>query len=301
MIFISLFGGILLLLYGFSLLNDGLQNAAGPRIRSLLRSLTSNRLAAIGGGAFITGIIQSSSATSVMLVGFVSAGLMTFRQTLAVILGADIGATLTVQLIAFHVYDYALLLIGVGLSFFLFTQKTVTKNIGQGILGFGFVFLSVKIMTNAMLPVQGSPLVQQMFMALGQAPFVTIVVSAVITALIHSSAATMGIAIALAESGLISVHDALFIMFGANIGTCSTAFIASLRSPVEARRVAWAHMLFKVFGVILFLPFVTPFYTVVANTAANSAQTDGQFTHALQRHHGHCFHPFHRIVLQADR
>ena len=132
MIFISLFGGMLLLLYGIKLLNDGLQNAAGSKIRSLLRSLTSNRLAAVGGGAFITGLIQSSSATSVMLVGFVSAGLMSFRQTLAVILGADIGATLTVQLIAFHVYDYAVLLVGIGLSFTFFAKKTALQEPGTG-------------------------------------------------------------------------------------------------------------------------------------------------------------------------
>src|SRR5512145_3063680 len=123
MIFISLFGGVMLLLYGIKLVNDGLQDAAGPRIRSLLRSLTSNRLAAVGAGAFLTGLIQSSSATSVMLVGFVSAGLMSFRQTLAVILGADIGATLTVQLIAFHVSDYAVLLVGSGLAILLFAKR----------------------------------------------------------------------------------------------------------------------------------------------------------------------------------
>ncbi len=127
MLLISLFGGVLLLLYGIKLLNDGLQNAAGSKIRSLLRSLTSNRLAAVGGGAFITGLIQSSSATSVMLVGFVSAGLMTFRQSLAVILGADIGATLTVQLIAFHIYDYAVLIIGIGLAFVLL-QKILLRG-----------------------------------------------------------------------------------------------------------------------------------------------------------------------------
>src|SRR5512135_167606 len=148
MIFISLFGGVLLLLYGIKLLNDGLQNAAGSKIRSLLRSLTSNRLAAVGGGAFITGLIQSSSATSVMLVGFVSAGLMSFRQTLAVILGADIGATLTVQLFAFHIYDYAVLLIGIGLGFVLFSKNILIRNVGEGILGFGFVVLSLKIMTD---------------------------------------------------------------------------------------------------------------------------------------------------------
>src|SRR5512141_1935368 len=149
MIFVSLFGGVLLLLYGINLLNDGLQNAAGSKIRSLLRSLTSNRLTAVGAGAFITGLIQSSSATSVMLVGFVSAGLMTFRQTLAVILGADIGATITVQLIAFHVYDYALLLVGAGLVLYLFASRRANKHIGQGLLGFGFVFLSIRIMSDA--------------------------------------------------------------------------------------------------------------------------------------------------------
>ncbi len=266
MIFISLFGGVLLLLYGIKLLNDGLQNAAGSKIRSLLRSLTSNRLAAVGGGALITGLIQSSSATSVMLVGFVSAGLMSFRQTLAVILGADIGATLTVQLIAFHITDYAVLLIGVGLVFTLFAKRTFARNVGQGVLGFGFVVLSLKIMIDAMGPLQGNDLFQQVFIALTDTPFVGIILSALITGLIHSSAATLGIALALASSGLITIKAALYIMFGANIGTCATALIASLRSPVEARRVAWAHTFFKVLGVVLFLPFLAPFQTLVTAT-----------------------------------
>ncbi len=267
MILISLFGGVLLLLYGINLLNDGLQNAAGSKIRSLLRSLTSNRLSAVGGGAFITGLIQSSSATSVMLVGFVSAGLMSFRQTLAVILGADIGATLTVQLIAFHVYDYAVLLIGTGVLFTLFVKRTLYRSVGQGVLGFGFVFLSLKIMTEAMAPLQGSDLFRQVFVALTGTPLIGIALSAALTALIHSSAATMGIALVLAESGLIPLDAALYIILGANIGTCATALLASLRSPAEARRVAWAHVLFKVFGVILFLPFLGPFEHLVSSTA----------------------------------
>ena len=272
MILISLVGGMLLLLYGIKLLNDGLQNAAGSKIRSLLRSLTSNRLTAVGGGAFITGLIQSSSATSVMLVGFVSAGLMTFRQTLAVILGADIGATLTVQLIAFHVYDYAVLLIGVGLCFILFTKKTLFKNIGEGILGFGFVFLSLKIMIDAMAPIQGNELFRQVFISLTDTPLLGILLAAGVTALIHSSAATMGIALVLATSGLLSLHAAITIILGANIGTCATALLASLRSPAEARRVAWAHVFFKIFGVLLFLPFLGPFGEIVASTAPDLAR-----------------------------
>ena len=266
MIFISLFGGLLLLLYGIKLLNDGLQNAAGSRIRSLLRSLTSNRLTAVGAGAFITGLIQSSSATSVMLIGFVSAGFMNFRQSLAVILGADIGATLTVQLIAFHIYDYALLLVGIGLSLLLFTSNRSTKSMGEGILGFGFVFLSLKIMIEAMIPLQANELFREVFLALSAMPVVAIVLSAVLTALVHSSAATMGIALALAESGLMPLHAALYVVLGANIGTCATAFIASVGTPAEARRVAWAHVLFKIFGVLLFLPFLDPFQELVTAT-----------------------------------
>ncbi len=272
MILFSLFGGMLILLYGIKLLNDGLQNAAGSKIRSLLRSLTSNRLTAVGGGAFITGLIQSSSATSVMLVGFVSAGLMSFRQTLAVILGADIGATLTVQLIAFHVYDYAVLLVGIGLSFTLFAKRTLFRNFGQGVLGFGFVFLALKIMIDAMTPLQGNELFQQVFVALTGTPFIGIALSAGITALIHSSAATMGIALALGTSGLITLPSAIFIILGANVGTCATAFFASLRSPAEARRVAWAHLLFKVFGVLLFLPFLSSFARLTASTAPDLAR-----------------------------
>lgn len=272
MILISLFGGMLLLLYGIKLLNDGLQNAAGSKIRSLLRSLTSNRLTAVGGGAFITGLIQSSSATSVMLVGFVSAGLMSFRQTLAVILGADIGATLTVQLIAFHVTDYAVLLIGVGLCFTLFTRKTTFRNIGEGILGFGFVFLSLKIMIDAMAPMQGSELFRQVFISLTETPLVGILLAAVVTALIHSSAATMGIALVLSTSGLLSLQAAITIILGANIGTCATAFLASLRSPAEARRVAWAHLFFKIFGVLLFLPFLARFGHLVTTTTPDLAR-----------------------------
>lgn len=268
MLFINLFGGVLLLLHGIRLLNDGLQNAMGTRMRSLLRSLTSSRLSAVGGGALITGLIQSSSATSVMLVGFVSAGLMTFRQTLAVILGADIGATLTVQLIAFHVADYAILLVGIGLLLYLFPRGKTMRHTGEGLLGFGFVFLSLKLMTDAMLPLQSSELFRQVFVAFTETPWLGIVLSAALTALIHSSAATMGIALVLAQSGMMPLHAALYVVLGANIGTCTTAFLASLRTVTEARRVAWAHILFKVFGVALALPLLAPFTQYISMSSA---------------------------------
>ena len=195
----------------------------------------------MGGGAFITGLIQSSSATSVMLVGFVSAGLMSFRQTLAVILGADIGATLTVQLIAFHVYDYAVLLIGIGLSFVLFAKSTLFKNVGQGVLGFGFVFLSLKIMIEAMTPLQGNELFRQVFIALTDTPLIGIALSAGLTGADPQQRGDHGHRARSRHERPDPLHAAIYIVLGANIGTCATAFIASLRSPAEARRVAWAH------------------------------------------------------------
>ncbi len=272
MIYLNLFGGVLLLLYGIKLVNDGLQNAAGPRIRTLLRSLTSSRLAAVGAGAFITGLIQSSSATSVMLVGFVSAGLMSFRQTLAVILGADIGATLTVQLIAFHVTDYAVLLVGIGLAFSLFARRQHLKTIGQGLLGFGFVFLAIRIMSDALTPLQQNALFKDVMVALVGSPFTGILLSAAFTGLIHSSAATIGIALALAVNGLIPLEGAVHIVLGANIGTCSTALMASFRAPAEARRVAWAHVIFKVAGVGLLLGVLPLFEQLVRSSGSDVAR-----------------------------
>lgn len=259
MLYLTLTSGILLLLYGIKTVSDGLQNVAGPRIRSLLRSLTSNRLSGVGAGAFITGLIQSSSATSVMLVGFVSAGLMSFRQTLAVILGADIGATLTIQLIAFHIYDYAVIIAGAGIGLVLFSRRYLYRNIGQGLLGFGFMFLAIRIMSDSMSPLHQSELFKQILIALVGSPGSGIILSAVLTALIHSSAATIGIALALSDHGMIPLVAAVHIVLGANIGTCSTALMASLRSPAEARRVAWAHVLFKIIGVAVFLPFLPKF------------------------------------------
>ncbi len=272
MIYLNLFGGVLLLLYGIRLVNDGLQNAAGPRIRTLLRSLTSNRLAAVGGGAFITGLIQSSSATSVMLVGFVSAGLMSFRQTLAVILGADIGATLTVQLIAFHVTDYAVFLVGLGLAFSLLAKRHHLKTIGQGILGFGFVFLAIRIMSDALTPLQQNALFKDVLVAAVGSHLNGILLSAIFTGIIHSSAATIGIALTLAANGLIPLDGAINIVLGANIGTCSTALMASFRSPADARRVAWAHVLFKLAGVVILLAFLPSFERLVNHTGTDLAR-----------------------------
>jgi phosphate:Na+ symporter len=263
----ALFGGMALLLYGMQLAGDGLQHAAGGRMRQILSGLTHNRFKALLVGAFITAVIQSSSATSVMLVGFASAGLLDLTQTIGVILGADIGTTLTVQLIAFQVLDYALLLVGLGFALIFFAKRRIFKYLGQAGLGFGFIFFAMQVMGQAMAPLRDSPLFADMITALGDSPLLGIVVSAAFTALVHSSAATIGLGLTLAVQGLLPLASAVPVIFGANIGTCATALASSLGTTAEARRVALAHTLFKVLGVLVFLPFTAPFAQVVALTA----------------------------------
>ncbi|MBI5167068.1 MAG: Na/Pi cotransporter family protein [candidate division NC10 bacterium] len=265
----ALFGGMALLLYGMRLAGEGLQLAAGGRMRQILSSLTYNRLLGVIAGAFITAVIQSSSATTVMLVGFVSSGLMDLTQTIGVILGADIGTTFTVQLIAFRVFDYALLLIGIGFSMVFASKRKIFKYIGEAVLGFGFIFFAMKVMSDAMVPLRGNEIFRAMILSLGEQPLLGIIVAAVFTALVHSSAATLGLALTLALQGLIPLSSAIPIIFGANIGTCATALASSIGTTAEAKRVAIAHILFKVLGVAIFLPFVGPFAHLVSLTSSD--------------------------------
>ncbi len=264
---IALFGGMALLLYGMQLVGDGLQHAAGGRMRQILSSITNSRLKGMMVGAFITAVIQSSSATTVMLVGFASSGLMGLGQTIGVILGADIGTTVTVQLIAFKVFDYALLLVGVGFLLIFASKRKIFRYVGQAILGFGFIFFAMKVMSDAMVPLRGSPIVKTLLVSLGEQPLLGIIVASIFSALVHSSAATIGLAITLSLQDLLPLHAAIPVIFGANIGTCATALASSIGTKPEAKRVAMAHIFFKVAGVLLFLPFITPFVHLVRLTA----------------------------------
>ncbi len=266
---LTLFGGILLLLFGVKTADEGLQRAAGPRLRHMLYTVTSSRLLGLGIGTFVTAIIQSSSATTVMLVGFVSSGLMTLNQSIGIILGANIGTTITAQLIAFKIYDYAVLMIGIGASLVLFARRRTVIFIGQGILGFAFIFLAMKLMSDAMAPLRESRLFRDILLSMGDNTVGLLVISTVFTAVIQSSSATMGIALALSLQGLIDLKAAIPIIFGANIGTCITALIASINSTIPARRVAIAHTLFNVLGVIIFLPFISPLQEIVSLTSSD--------------------------------
>ncbi len=260
---LNIFGGVFLLLYGMRLVGDGLQKACGARLRGFLLTATANRMRGVFVGAVITALLQSSSATTVMLVGLVGSGLIGLSQTMGVILGADIGTTLTVQIIAFRIYDYALGLVGLGILVRLVSRREEFQHGGTAILGFGFVFFAIKILIDTFDPGGGNSLMADLIAGLGEDLFAGIVISALVTAILHSSAATLGIAISASYSGALSLEAAIPIVLGANIGTCVTAILSSMGSTVDAKRVALAHILFKVAGVVVILPLIGPFTELV--------------------------------------
>ncbi len=258
----------MLMLYGIRLAGDGLQKSAGGRLKNFLLKATSNRFKSLGVGAATTALLQSSSATTVMLVGFVGAGLIGLGETMGIILGADIGTTFTVQLIAFKVYAYAPLLIGAGVLLIFLSKGGRTKDAGLAVLGFGFVFLALDILISTFGPVAKNPLMRDALISMSKDPYAGIIIAALFTALFHSSAATLGLAITAAHSGLLTLDAAVPIILGANIGTCATALLSSINAPVDAKRVALAHIMFKILGVIIILPFLGPFTRLAGLTAS---------------------------------
>src|SRR6266540_3838165 len=266
LVLFSILGGTALLLYGVRLVGEGLQRAAGTRLRHILSTLTGNRLKALAVGAGVTAVLQSSSATTVMLVGFASAGLLSLRQTIGVILGADVGTTVTVQLLAFDLLAVSPLVVFVGWATWAIGRGTV-RYIGQAVLGFGFLFLGMKLVSEGTAPLATSGLFRDMLTALTAQPLILFLVAAVFTALVRSSAAVIGLALSLAASGLMPLSGAIPIIFGANIGTAATALFAAIGQNAEALRVAAAHAAFKVVGVALFVPFAGLFADIVARTA----------------------------------
>ena len=264
----SLFGGLGMFLYGMEMMSDGMKVAAGNKMRSILEKLTSNRLLAVGVGAFVTMVIQSSSATTVMLVSFVNSGLLTFIQGLGVILGSNIGSTITAQIVAFKVTDYALALVAAGALMALFSKKDSTKNIGFVILGFGLLFYGMKVMSDTMKPLRSNPAFNDILISL-ENPFMGILAGAVFTALIQSSSATTGIVITLASGGSITLEAGIPLIFGANVGTCITALLAGLNASKEAKRVAIAHVTFNLTGVLLFCFWIPTFSEFISKTSSD--------------------------------
>jgi phosphate:Na+ symporter len=257
----GLVGGLGLFLYGMTLLGEGLRRAAGDRIKSILAVLTSTQIRGILVGAIVTAVIQSSSATSVMLVGFVNAGLMTLRQAIGVIMGANIGTTMTAQLIAFDLSQYALPAIGAGFLLILVSRRRTWRSAGEVVLGFGLLFLGLSVMSEAVVPLRENPGFARAMHAFAGNPFLGVLVGLAMTVIIQSSSATVGIlmAVAIASPDVITLEVAVPILFGDNIGTCITAILASIGTSRTARRTAVVHLLFNVFGTLIFTILLRPF------------------------------------------
>jgi len=271
----ALFGGLAMFLYGMEQMSDGLQSAAGDKLKDVLAGLTKNRFLGAITGALVTAVLNSSSVTTVLVVGFISAGFMTLTQSVGIIMGANIGSTFTAQIVAFNVTQYALLLVALGF-FMLFTAKTERiRHYGSMIMGLGLIFYGMGVMGDAMNPLRSyQPFLDLMLKM--ENPLLGILIGAVFTGLVQSSAATTGIAIVMATEGLISLPAGIALSFGANIGTCVTAVLAAIGKPPEAVRAAVVHITFNVAGVILWVMFIPQLAEFVAYISPSAAELSGK-------------------------
>jgi phosphate:Na+ symporter len=266
-IFSGLIGGLGLFLFGMNMMASGMQKAAGDRLRRILELLTSNPYMATITGILVTMVVQSSSTTSVMVVGFTNSGLMGLSQALGTMLGASIGTTITAQLISFNFSLLIYPLIGVGVVLHMFSKKRVHKSLGQSILGFGILFIGLGIMSTAMHPLRSFPPFLSMMTSFSNTPILGVLVGTIFTALIQSSSATSGVVIALTLQGTIDAPAAISLMLGANIGTTITAALASIGTNLTARRSVLAIFLVKVIGTIVVLVLFRPFLNMIELTA----------------------------------
>ena len=249
--FLGLLGGLALFLYGMQMMSSGLEAAAGSRMKMILERLTANRFLGVLVGAAITAVIQSSSATTVMVVGFVNAGMMTLNQAVWIIMGANIGTTVTGLLIALDVGELAPLFAFVGVALVVFVKKPQLQHIGQILAGLGVLFIGMDMMSSAMSPLRESEAFINLMSTFSN-PLLGILAGAGFTAVIQSSSASVGILQALANSGVIGLPSAVFVLFGQNIGTCITAVLASIGTSRSAKRATIIHLLFNVIGTVIF-------------------------------------------------
>lgn len=268
----GLIGGLGLFLYGMKLMGDGLENAAGEGLKSILEKLTSNKYIAVLVGAAVTAIIQSSSATTVMVVSFVNAGLMSLIQATGVIMGANIGTTITAQMVSFNLDAIAPIFIGVGAIVLLVAKKKKVRDIASIALGFGILFLGMGTMSTAMKPVAEASWFQQFVLVVANNSILGLLAGLGMTAVVQSSSATTGILVALATTGAIDMRLAFPVILGCNIGTCVTAILASLGANRTAKKAALIHLFFNTIGAILFFPFIGPFISLVEKTDVNVAR-----------------------------
>ncbi|MFQ5527418.1 MAG: Na/Pi cotransporter family protein [Thermoanaerobaculia bacterium] len=288
-ILITLFGGLAIFLYGLDKMSGALKAIAGEQMKEILGKLTRNRLLGALTGAFVTAVIQSSSVTTVLVVGFITAGLMSLAQSVGVIMGANIGTTVTAQIIAFKVTKYALLMVAAGFGMLFVAKREKLRQQGAGLMGLGLVFFGMSVMGEAMEPLRSfQPFLDLMIRM--ETPAVGILAAALFTALIQSSSATTGIVIVLASQGFITLPAGIALIFGANIGTCVTALLAAIGKPREALRASLVHVVFNVAGVLIWLPFIdmladlvavlSPTAGVLSGSARLAAETPRQIANA---------------------
>ncbi len=271
----GLFGGLAMFLFGMEQMSEGLKAAAGDKLKDVLSHLTKNRFMGALTGAFVTAILNSSSVTTVLVVGFISAGFMTLTQSVGIIMGANIGSTFTAQIVAFNITQYSLIMVAIGFLM-LFTGKSdKTRSYGSMVMGLGLVFYGMGVMGDAMLPLRSyQPFLDLMVRM--ENPLLGILVGAVFTGLVQSSAATTGIAIVMASSGLITLPAGIALAFGSNIGTCVTAILASLGKPVEAVRAAIVHVVFNIAGVLLWVMFIPQLADFIVAISPSSPELSGK-------------------------
>jgi phosphate:Na+ symporter len=262
-IIFNLFGGTALLMYGVDFMGGGLEKASGKVMKKILAVLTKNIYVAFFVGTFITMLVQSSTAITVMTVGFVNAGLMNLTQAVGIIYGTNIGTTITAQLMSLKLTHIALPVVAIGFFIMVTARKDSTKNIGQSIMGFGLMFLGLKTLNASLIYIKDSETARQLFLQYGHNPMLGLFVGMIATMLVQSSSATVALTISLFSADLISFQAAIGLTLGDNIGTCATAQLASLKANIAARRAAWAHTLYNIIGVLVALIVLKPFTSVI--------------------------------------
>lgn len=278
----GLLGGLALFLYGMQMMSNGLEQSARNQMRDIMKKITSNRVIGVLTGALITAVIQSSSATTVMVVGFVNSGIMNLEQATWIIMGANIGTTITGQLIALDVGEIAPLFAFIGVAAVVFQKNEKLKHFGEILAGLGVLFIGMTMMSSAMEPLANQPEFVNI-LAKVQNPVIGILMGMIFTAIIQSSSASVGILQALAASGVIGLNSAAFILFGQNIGTCITALLASIGTNTNAKRTTLIHIMFNVFGTVIFtiLCLITPLINIIQGITPNAVPSQIANLHTL--------------------
>ena len=282
---IPFIGGLALFIYGMSIMAQGLQNAAGSKMKSILEALTQNKLMGIALGALVTAIVQSSSATTVMVVGFVNAGLMNLTQAMSVIMGANIGTTVTGWLVSssewakmFSPATIAPLAVMLGVILMMSGKNARRKEIASIVIGFGVLFIGIESMSSSVEPLRDSEAFRSMFVTLGTNPLLGIFAGAFVTAIIQSSSASQGILLSLAASGLVPFNAAVYIIMGQNIGTCVTALISGIGATKTAKCVGYMHLMFNITGTIVFSIVAIVYFTVLNPAMGSEIITQTQIS-----------------------